>query len=61
MLAETQTDVYRDNLTVVLTDKKVKFLKKGMAKFDKLGYIVPNLSTWITYDEEDGEVDHLAE
>lgn len=32
-----------------------------MAKFDKLGYIVPNLSTWITYDEEDGEVDHLAE
>lgn len=32
-----------------------------MAKFDKLGYIIPNLSTWITYCEEDGEIDHLAE
>lgn len=30
------------------------------AKFDVLGYIVPNLKTWITYSEEEGEVDQLA-
>lgn len=30
------------------------------AKFDKLGYIIPNLSIWITYSDEDGEVNHLS-
>ena len=30
-----------------------------MAKFDKLGYIVPNSSRWTTYCEEDGEEDYM--
>lgn len=28
-------------------------------KFEKVGYIVPNLKKWITYSEEEGEVDQL--
>ena len=29
-------------------------------KFEKLGYIIPNLKTWLTYSEEEGEVNQLA-
>lgn len=30
------------------------------AKFRKLGYIIPNLSKWLTYSDEEGEVDELT-
>lgn len=30
------------------------------AKFRKLGYIIPNLSKWVTYSDEEGEVDELS-
>jgi hypothetical protein len=29
-------------------------------KFDKLGYIVPNLKTWLTESDDEGTVDQLA-
>ena len=28
-------------------------------KFEKIGYIIPNLKTWLTYSDEEGEVDQL--
>lgn len=28
--------------------------------FDKLGFIIPNLKTWITYSDYEGEVDQLS-
>ena len=30
-------------------------------KFDKLGFIIPYLKKWVTYSDEEGEVDQLAE
>lgn len=30
------------------------------AKFRKLGYIIPNLSKWVTYSDEEGEVDEIS-
>lgn len=30
-------------------------------KFDKLGFIVPYLKTWVTYSDEEGMVDQLAD
>ena len=29
-------------------------------KFDKIGYIIPNLKTWFTVSDEEGTVDQLA-
>ncbi len=29
-------------------------------KFEKLGYIIPNLKKWTTYSEEEGEVNQLG-
>ena len=29
-------------------------------KFDKIGFIIPNLKKWITYSDEEGEVNQLA-
>ncbi len=29
------------------------------AKFDKIGYVVPNLTKWITYRDDEGETNEL--